>query len=254
MPADPCAPADSDLDGTPDFLDTDSDNDGVPDAEEAANGTNPTQADTDGDGVSDLAERAAGTDPNDPSSTIDPGDFFVVLPYLGPREMRPLRFGTNIEQADVYFLVDMTGSMGQERTNLINGLLSVIIPGIQAEIDNVQFGAGGFDDYPVGDFGDPQDLPYYNLRDIAPFDEDLGGWSVGAGPTTCPPSIGTIQASGANGRPDILEAVEGLPCHSGDDAPESYVPAMHATATGMGLTWPGGSVPDRLNCPARKQG
>jgi hypothetical protein len=54
---------------------------------------------------------------------------------------------------------------------------------------------------------------------------------------------------GANGRADILESVEGLPCHGGDDFEESYVPALHATATGMGLTWPGGSVPDRT-CPS----
>ncbi len=251
MPADPCSPVDSDLDGVPDFLDADSDNDGLPDAEEVAAGTDPRQADTDGDGVSDLGERAAGTDPTDAGSTIPAGDFFVVLPYFGERQMRPLRFGTEIKQADVYFLVDMTGSMQGERTNLINGLLSVIIPGIQGEIDNVHFGVGGFDDYPVGGFGDGGDVPYYNLRDIGPFDDDIGGWSVPAGPTTCPPSIGQINPGAPNSRPDILEAVEGLPCHRGDDAPESYVPAMHATATGMGLTWSGGSVPDRLNCPAR---
>ena len=244
MPADPCIPRDSDLDGVPDFLDLDSDNDGLPDADEAANGTSPTAADSDGDGVTDLAERAAGTDPNDPASTISPNDFFVVLPYFGDRQMRPLRFGTEIKQADVYFLVDMTGSMQGERTNLIDGLLSVIIPGIQAEIDNVWFGAGGMDDYPVGGFGEPQDVPYYNLRDIGPFDQDLGQWSVSGTSMRCPPSIGSIQTTGPNGRPDILEAVEGLPCHNGDDPPESYVPALHATATGMGLTWSG-----RHRCP-----
>ncbi|MGE0790614.1 MAG: hypothetical protein AB7S26_33355 [Sandaracinaceae bacterium] len=250
-PANPCAPLDSDGDGVPDFLDADSDNDGLPDAEEVANGTSPTNADSDGDGVTDLAEGAAGTDPNDPTSTISPDDFFVVLPYLGDHETRTLTFGTNIEQADVYFLVDMTGSMRGERTNLINGLLTVIIPGIQGEITNVQFGAGGMDDFPYSGYGSGQDVPYYNLRDIAPFDQDVGAWSVSANANTCPPSIGSVTVSGANGRPDILEAVEGLPCHDGNDPPESYVPALHATATGMGLTWPGGAVPDRGACPAR---
>ena len=80
--------------------------------------------------ATDLGERAAGTDPRDPSSTIPEGDFFVVLPYNGERVPRTLRFGTTIEQADVYFLVDMTGSMRGERTNLVTGLLDVIIPGI----------------------------------------------------------------------------------------------------------------------------
>jgi hypothetical protein len=245
---DPCAPRDSDVDGTIDSLDTDSDNDGVSDADEATAGTDPTNIDTDGDGITDLGEAAAGTDPSDPSSTIPAGDFFVVLPYNGDHVPRPLRFGTNINQADVYFLVDMTGSMRGERTNLINGLVSVIIPGIQAAIANVEFGAGGLDDYPYSGYGSTRDLPYYNLRDIAPFDEDRGAWSISAGPTTCPSGgsndIGTISGF-PNGRFDILEAVEGLPCHSGADGPESYVPALYATATGMGLTWPSESVPPK---------
>lgn len=249
----PCAPLDSDGDGVPDFADRDSDNDGVSDADEAARGTDPRNIDTDGDGITDLGEEAAGTDPTDPSSTIPEGDFFVVLPYNGAREMRPLRFGTNINQADVYFLVDMTGSMRGERTNLINGLLDVVIPGIQAAIRNVEFGAGGLDDYPYGGYGSSRDLPYYNLRDIGPFDQDIGAWSISAGPTTCPSGgandIGMITGS-PNGRPDILEAVEGLPCHSGSDGEESYVPGLFATATGMGLDWPGGSVPARGACPS----
>ena len=250
---DPCSPRDSDLDGTIDALDTDSDNDGVSDADELAAGTDPTNIDTDGDGITDLGEAAAGTDPTDPGSTIPAGDFFVVLPYNGDHVPRPLRFGTNINQADVYFLVDMTGSMGGERTNLINGLVSVIIPGIQAAIPNVEFGAGGFDDYPYSGYGGGNDQPYYNLRDIGPFDEDRGGWSIAAGPTTCPSNTATKdigQITGApNGRSDILEAVEGLPCHGGSDGPESYVPAMNSTATGSGLDWPGGSVPARGACP-----
>ncbi|HJL48326.1 MAG TPA: hypothetical protein RMG45_20880, partial [Polyangiaceae bacterium LLY-WYZ-15_(1-7)] len=259
----PCAPPDTDGDGTFDFADTDSDNDGLPDARERELGTDPRNTDTDGDGVTDLAEaEGTGTDPLDPASTIPEGDFFVVLPYEGPRENRTLRFGTNISVADVFFLVDMTGSMQGERTNLIQGLLDTIIPGIQAAIPDVHFGAGGFDDYPVEPYGWPPgspfstsgggDLPFYLLREIAPPEQDLGAWSLSASPTTCPANaatndIGTITGA-PNGTPDILEAVQGLPCHFGNDGPESYVPALHATATGSGLTWPGGSVPDQ-SCP-----
>ncbi len=252
----PCAPLDSDADGTPDFADVDSDNDGLSDEEEVSIGTNPTDTDSDDDGVSDLGEvRGTMTDPLDETSTIDPGDFFMILPYLGDREERTLRFGTDIEIADVYFLVDMTGSMRGERTNLINGLIDTIIPGIEEAIPNAQFGAGGMDDYPYAGFGGGNDLPFYNLRDIGPGDEDIGAWSLEAGPTTCPrdaatSDVGEIDRSGGpNGRPDILEAVEGLPCHGGSDGPESYIPALFSTATGMGLTWPDGSIPRAVCTP-----
>ncbi len=263
----PCAPADSDMDGTPDFLDADSDNDGLSDARERDVGTDPTMVDTDGDGVTDLGEvEGSHTDPLDPSSTIPEDDFFVVLPYQGDRAERRLLFGTNIEIADVFFLVDMTGSMGEERQNLIRGLLDVIIPGVEAAIPDVSFGVAGFDDYPYGGYGadctvldivgtgnGPRcDTPFYLLREIAPAEQDLGQWSLTASATTCPidvsvRNIGHIEGS-PNGRPDILEAVEGLPCHYGMDSPESYGPALWATATGMGLSWPGGSVPGRT-CP-----
>lgn len=252
---DPCRPADSDRDGIPDFLDLDSDNDGVPDADEIANGTDPTNGDSDGDGLSDLVEQAAGTDPNDADDTIPDTDFAVVLPYEGPHVAERLRFNTEINQADVFFLVDTTGSMYQERTNLINGLTSVVIPGIQAEVSDVQFGAGGFDDYPYSGYGGGNDRPFYLLREIAPHDQDRGHWSVlDAGPAqeNCPQDIGSI-IGGPNARPDLLEAVEGLPCHGGSDGPESYVPALWATATGRGLSWPndtstGGPIPDQ-SCP-----
>lgn len=261
----PCGPADTDSDGTWDFLDDDSDNDGLSDAREAELGTNPRDIDSDGDGITDLGEaEGTGTDPNDAASTIPEGDFFVVLPFMGPRENRTLRFGTNIDQADVFFLVDMTGSMQGERTNLIRGLLDTIIPGIQAAIPNVEFGAGGFDDVPVDPFGNPRgmtipgfgsgDLPFYLLREIAPVTEDRGAWSIPATATSCPVNpatldIGTISGA-PNGMPDILEAVQGLPCHAGNDFPESYVPALASTATGMGLSWPGGMVPPQ-SCPSR---
>ena len=249
----PCSPLDSDGDGQFDFMDLDSDNDGLTDEREAMLGTDPTNRDTDGDGVTDLGEvDGTGTDPTDATDTIAPGDFFVVLPYDGPHQDRALRFDTSISIADVFFLVDMTGSMRQERSNLIQGLVGTIIPGIEAAIPDVQFGVGGMDDYPYRSpsgttYGASSDLPFYLLREIGSPTADFGGWSVSASPTACHDAIGTI-AGAPNGQPDILEAVIGLPCHSGSDAPESYVPALYATATGMGLTWPTGSIPAKT-CP-----
>jgi len=261
--SDPCAPADSDGDGTPDYVDNDSDNDGLTDDAEIALGTDPRNPDSDGDGFSDLAEEAAGTDPGDSTSGIPETDFFVVLPYEGDRADRTLRFGTNIAVADVFFLADMTGSMRGVRTNIIEGLIDTIIPGIAAAIPNVEFGAGGYDDYGVPNYGwEPtsswRDLPFYLLREIGPAEQDIGAWSLASGPTTteCPMDptvmdIGTITGM-ANGVPDILEAVTGLPCHGGYDGEESTGPALWATATGMGLSWDfggySGSIPDQ-SCP-----
>jgi hypothetical protein len=179
-----------------------------------------------------------------------------VLPYEGDHENRTLRFGTDIHVADVFFLADMTGSMSGVRTNIINGLIDTIIPGLQAAIPDIQMGAGGYDDYPVSPYGGTTDLPFYLLREIAPPMQDIGAWSIpGAGPdfAGCPrdavtSDIGYITGA-ANGRADILEAVEGLPCHSGYDGEESTGPALFSTATGMGLDWPGGSVPPQ-SCPS----
>ena len=257
----PCGPRSSDFDGVADFLDTDSDADGLSDARERMLGTDPTNPDSDGDGVSDLGEvEGTGTDPNDAAEGLAPGDFFVVLPFEGSPENRTLVFGTEIAIADVFFLVDMTGSMQDERTNLIGGLLDVVIPGIEENIPDVHFGVAGMDDYPYDSptaarYGDDRDLPFYLLRDIAPPEQDLGEWSLDAGPNQCPNDRSDVEDVGIgsitgtpNGTPDILEAVQGLPCHFGADFPESYVPALFATATGSGLSWPGGSVPSR-ECP-----
>ena len=236
----PCAPLDADSDGTPNFADTDSDNDGLPDAQELALGTNPSSIDSDGDGITDLGEvEGAGTDPLDPASTIPEGDFFVVLPYNGDRAIRPLRFGTNISVADVFFLMDTTGSMFSELDNIQSGMESVIVPGVQALIPDVQFGAGGFDDFPVGSHGSTRDLPYYHLLDISPFEQDLGSFGGGG-------AFGDVQqfqSSGANGTPDIIDAVRSYPRHSGANGCESGVEAVYQTATGEGIGWSGGSIP-----------
>lgn len=236
----PCSPQNSDSDPLHDALDTDSDNDGIPDADEVAQGTDPTNIDSDGDGVSDLAEGAAGTSPTDPTSTIPDTDFFVVLPYNGAHEMRPLRFGTNITQADVFFLMDTTGSMYTEVGNVQSAMESVIIPGVQALIPDVQFGAGGFDDFPIGSHGASTDLPYYHLIDIVPYDQDLGA----LGGTFLPSSdVRTFTASGANGTRDIVDAVRGYPRHSGSNGCESGLEGLYQAATGMGISWGSGAVP-----------
>ena len=161
------APADSDADLIYDFRDPDSDNDGISDAAELGSGTRRDLADTDGDGVSDLVE-IAGCPPGDAScvaDAIDPtssprtrGDFVFFEPYMMPPDppRDTLDFATDIRVADVYFLMDTTGSMGGAITSLRTGLStpgSGLIDRVRAVIPDVWFGVGGYDDYQVDPYG-----------------------------------------------------------------------------------------------------
>jgi hypothetical protein len=116
--ADPATlPVDTDMDGDEDFRDTDSDDDGLSDSDELMAGSSRTLGDTDMDGVSDLIEFAAGTDAINPmDSPRTRGDFVFVVPYMMPPEPErdTLHFRTHIQFADVYFLFDISGSMGGE--------------------------------------------------------------------------------------------------------------------------------------------
>lgn len=228
----PCVWQDSDADGDPDHLDTDSDNDGLSDADETTvYGTSPRDADSDDDGVTDLGEVAAGSDPLDDRSRIPEGDFFVILPYEGGPQDRVLRFGTDLRVADVYFLIDTTGSMADPIAN-VRSSLSRIASEIAVDIPNVAMGVGHHDDFPFASgsplgstfYGNPGDDAYVNDQDIT---ED----------------VAQVQA-----------ALSALSLGMGGDGPESQVVALHQIATGAGGSWafaPGGtwSLPPR-ECPA----
>ncbi|MBX3247729.1 MAG: VWA domain-containing protein [Myxococcales bacterium] len=201
----------------------DSDSDGLSDYEEiCVYFTDPCLVDTDGDGLSDLVEVAAGTDPNDASSRIPEEDFAVVLPYHGDRVARTLLFSTAITIADLYFLIDTTGSMSGPINN-VRSSLGMIAARVQERIPDVQMGVGRFDDFPFGGYGGSADQAYANVQDIT---ADLAAVQAG---------LNTLSASG------------------GADIPESQVEAIFQTATGLGGTWTHSgstySIPPR-SCPA----
>lgn len=142
--ADGCSAVDTDGDGNFDFLDLDSDGDGLSDEEERNTYfTDPYNEDTDGDGFIDLAEAATGSDPLDPASTIPEDTFYVVLPYEGDAVERELVFGTSVRKADVYFMLDGTGSMSSERSRLVSSL-GTIVTEMTAALTDVGVGFGGF--------------------------------------------------------------------------------------------------------------
>jgi hypothetical protein len=201
-------PRDTDGDGTPDFRDMDSDNDGLTDTWETEHGTDPYNEDTDDDGASDYVEVAAGTDPLDPTSNpTSMGDFVFVVPYGGAPapEMDTLVFSTDIQKADVFFLMDTTGSMMGAISNLQLSLSDTIIPGIGAEIPDVTFGVGRFDDYPYSPYGGEGDVVFELMQRM------------------------TTSTS------DAQAAVNAMTAAGGYDGPESHVPALFATATGGGF-------------------
>lgn len=211
----PESPTDSDGDGAPDFVDADSDADGIADRDEDKNcdgmvnagESSPTSSDTDGDGTPDLVEVVAGSDPNDPNSNIPPGDFYFVLPYVGPTGQGILDFSTTVQRADVFFSVDTTGSFQQEIDAIRAALTTTIVPGIGAVIPDAAFGVGRFEDFPVAPHGLAGDKPFELLQPI----------------TTNVAAVSTALTALA-------------PASGGLDIPESGYESLFQWATGAGMT------------------
>jgi hypothetical protein len=202
-------PRDTDDDGTPDFRDRDSDNDGLGDRWESDHGLDPYDEDSDDDGAPDLIEVGAGTDPLDPESNpASEGNFFFIVPHMeDPDPSRDtLVFSTEIQKADVFFLMDTTGSMTGAIDNLRASLSTTIIPRISTVIPDVWFGVGRFDDYPQTPYGNPSmDVVFQLMQRMT---GDVTAAQVG---------------------------VNALDLHHGYDGPESHVPALYAAATGSGF-------------------
>lgn len=183
--------------------------------------------DSDGDGVPDVADECpgAGFIRNPDGSCFTDTALYHTLPY-GSTAIDPLVISTQIRTADVYFLMDTTGSMGGEITRLRTDLTSgTFIPGcaggiigaIRCTIPDAWFGVGYFDDYPVSPYGGSGDFVYRNLLDIQS-------------------SVASAQT-----------AVNGLALHWGNDGPESNTQALWAVATGGGLST---YLAARTSCPA----
>jgi hypothetical protein len=138
-------------------------------------------------------------------------DFFFVLPYQDPGgpESKPLDFSTAIPSMDVFFLMDSTASMGGVIGNLKSGLTGTVIPQVQAQVPDTQFGAGDFRDFPIDPFGSTGDQPFVLRQAIT-----ASAAAAQAG----------VNAMGAGG---------------GNDGPESGLEALYQVATGNGLSGPG---------------
>jgi hypothetical protein len=221
-------PLDSDRDGVGDFIDFDSDNDGLADRKEDKNGngtldtgeTDRLKQDTDGDTFTDMAEVVAGTDPrNAADNPGSRGDFVFTETYRKAQTPAKLTldFTTNIQRADVFLLVDTTGSMGTTVSGLRSSLSSTIIPALKAQIPSVAIGIGDYRDFP-NNGGSPGDWPFKLTHRIM--------------------TVGTSA-----GVTSVQNAVNSLITGGGGDGPESSWEALHQIATGLGNTSGGANVP-----------
>ena len=239
-----CAGADVDGDGTPNWLDRDSDDDGLFDQNELGS-ADPYDPDTDDDGWGDAIEIGVGSRAEEPSSVPRGITWAGELPRGGSERIE-IDFVNRIESADVFFLVDTTGTMDGERDNLVMGLTDIVVPGIRDAIPDAWFGAAGFEDYPISPYGGDAagDRPFYLLTSMIPAEQDLSTPGTGS----------AALMEGANEVPDILDAIDALRIRNGEDLPEAFVPALYATATGDGLPWPGGMVPPQSSCAPGRHG
>ena len=166
-------------------------------------------------------------------------DFFFILPYQDPagNQQRPLDFSTDIPALDVFFLMDTTGSMFGAITNLQSSLSTTIIPQVQAEVANSQFGVGAYEDFPDGVYG------------------ALHGSDCGRGGVPDPDQpfhlLQTITSSVAAAQSGVTRlANNGVgPIGCGMDTPEAGIEGLYQAATGNGL-----SSPAPTNVPANHTG
>ncbi len=237
----------------------DADDDGLPDDDERARGTNPDVADTDGDGFSDGVEVLAGTDPTSGSSRIPADDFYVVLPYEDPSQLRELEFRARLGRADIFFLVDTTGSMGLAISNVRSTLSRMIVPAVRDAIADVVMGVGDVRDFPVDPYGDAGDWAFEVRQamtpDVAPVQTALdrlaaGGGNdtpeatveglygaVSPGPGSCPDAFG--RACFRNDSHPIVVVVTDAAMHNGPSGANPYgagVPAHSWSETMAALT------------------
>ena len=116
-----------------------------------------------------------------------------------------LTIPVSLAVADVFFLIDATGSMSDEIDNVRDGLRGVVFPGIRAAIPDPAFGLGFLGEFPVLPYG-PPDIRPYELR--SPITRDV------------------VRIEGGLDR---------VPSWGNADDPEAQVEALYEVATGDGL-------------------
>ena len=154
------------------------------------------------------------------------GDFYFEVPYKAAPspDKDVLKFGTKIQQVDVAFNMDTTGSMSGSVTNLRSNLSTTLIPDLKKVIPSVGVAIVDHKDYPVCSHGDTSDFPVKVYQTVT---TDI---------TKAQAATLSYVASG------------------GYDGPESQLPSMWHMLTGGALAWTGGTLPAHKPAAGTKGG
>ena len=145
-----------------------------------------------------VPERDAAPEPEEEEICVD------VDPERRMAEL-DLEMTTRLLSADVFFLIDCTGSMRGEIANIQRSLTTTIVPAALELIPDVRFGVGAVADFPIADYGAGEDAPFELRRAIT---DDVAA---------------------------VQSAIDDLPRWDGGDEAESQVEALYQIATGEGL-------------------
>lgn len=141
-----------------------------------------------------------------------PPDVCVEIPPTAPPSEVRVSFVSRILSADVLFLVDVTGSMGEEIEQIRRRLQDTIIPGIVEQIPDVRFSVARFADYPQSPYGQPR--------------------SPGGGTGD---EVFRMLVTSTSDIDSVQRGVNMLELQSGGDGPESATEALYLAASGAGI-------------------
>jgi hypothetical protein len=155
-------------------------------------------------------------------------DFFFVLPYQDPtgNQNKPLDFHTSVNSLDVFFDMDVTGSMYGEISNLQTSL-NTIVTQIRTEIPDAWFGVGAFADFPISPYGSVNAATECGRGGLPQPDQPFKLFlEISDNATSVQTAVGLLS-NGVN-----------APIWCGNDTPESLIESLYQIATGDGLTGP----------------
>jgi len=197
--------------------------------------------DADGDGVPNAADDCPGPGWRTPCDGDASNDGVYQTAYYGSigqyTQGADINVDGTITTADVYLLMDATGSMVGEQQQLITDLIqgtfvpttecpsaanTGLVGALGCVVEDVWMGLGQFNEVPLDPHGHPYGYaPYHHHLDLTD----------------------NLQ--------HLLDAVSALTTTFNKDDPEAVTQAMYAVATGQGL---GPWVPNRAGCAAGRWG